>query len=115
MTKLYKTYRNATRAGSADAVTLDGAQGFMHVADVLVAEVIDEGRASASASQTRVFRAVKTTSGLFGTTWQDRIGTIAESMPTRVSTLFTTEAAARAALAATLARYAADSRWQHGR
>jgi hypothetical protein len=107
MAKLYKTYRNASRNASADSVSMDGVDGFMRVTDLIVTEVIVTDSAAWSQFSKRTFSVVKTSSGLFGTTWSD------SGVEKYCQTLYSSLEAAMAAHRETLSRYAADPKWQY--
>ena len=115
MTKLYKTYAGALRANpctrSIVAVTLDDVAGFVPAHTATIERVLADS-AFSSGPQVRHLCVARLTSGFFATTWHDVINSArGTEMPRRADTMYSTEAAARAAHAALVEQYTADFRW----
>ncbi len=107
MTNLYKTYRNASRIGRADAVTLDGVDGFMPIADLLVAAEVVTASYSWAPGQRRTLKLVRVAAGKFGLLAEE-----GAAFPAYAQRLFSEESAAREAFAAMRAAYeGAGSKW----
>ena len=107
MTKLYKTYRNASKSTTADAVTIDGIDGFAHVADLRVAAEVVAASYSWAPVQLRTLRLVRVAGGEFGLLAEE-----GAAFPAYAQRLFSAESAAREAFAAMRAAYeGAGSKW----
>lgn len=107
MTKLYKTYRNACRIGRADAVTIDGIDGFARVADLRVASEVVAASYSWAPGQRRTLKLVHVAGGEFGLLSEE-----GAAFPAYAQRLFSVESAAREAFAAMRSAYEGEgSKW----
>ena len=107
MTKLYKTYRNASKSTTADAVTIDGIDGFANVADLRVASEVVVASYSWAHGQRRTLKLVRVAGGEFGLLAEE-----GAAFPAYAQRLFSVESAARGAFAAMRAAYeGAGSKW----
>lgn len=107
MTKLYKHFKVASKTAISDAASIDGVEGFAHVADLRVASVIEAAAFSWLPGQRRTMKLVRVIGGEFGIVAED-----GAAFPAHAQRLFSTEASAREAFSVMRAAYGgADSKW----
>lgn len=106
MTKLYKSYKVSCKTARSDAATIDGINGFAHVSNLKISEVIDSSSFSWMPGQQRTIKLVKVAGGEFGTMAEE-----GEAFPKYAQELFTDESAARTKFAAICASYESSPKW----